>query len=129
MSRFRHLSVRARLIVLGAIGALVFVACSGIASIRFAQMSANTDKVQKAHEIETAVAGAYQQWLVDDDQSNMYAALVALRDPSQQQLAETTWGQVADAYKNATQFVGQARGLATTASERALLGRITSDLS
>src|SRR5581483_6913944 len=88
VQKISNVSVRTRLIALGAIGAVVCLACSIIASIRFGQMKSRANQVQKAHVVEAAVAQAYQGWLFDDDQSNMYAAVVALRDPSQSDLSD-----------------------------------------
>ncbi|HEX4777368.1 MAG TPA: hypothetical protein VFW74_11395, partial [Acidimicrobiia bacterium] len=67
MKRISNFSVRTRLIALGAVGAIVFLACSVLASTRFSQMKSRADDVQKAHEVEASVARAYQQWLYDDD--------------------------------------------------------------
>ena len=129
MKKVPNVSVRTRLIALGAVGAVVFLACSVLASTRFSQMQSRSKDVEKAHEVEADVARAYQQWLYDDDQSNMYAAVVALRDPSQNDLAETTWKQVEDAYGAATKALTQAKANASSAAERKLLDRITTDLA
>ncbi len=129
MQKISNVSVRTRLIALGAVGAVVFLGCSIIASIRFGQMKSRANQVQKAHVVEAAVAQAYQGWLFDDDQSNMYAAVVALRDPSQNDLAETTWNQVEDAYGSATKRLAQAKANTTSSAENKLLDRISSDLS
>jgi hypothetical protein len=44
------------------------------------------------------VGKAYESWILNDDQNNMYAALVALHDPSKAALTQTTWTQAAAAY-------------------------------
>ena len=50
---------------------------------------------------------AYREWILNDDQNNMYAALVALHDPAQQKLAQVTWGQAAAAYQSSDALLGR----------------------
>jgi methyl-accepting chemotaxis protein len=123
-----RVSIRTRLIALGVIGGLCFASGSIFASTQMRSMSSQAQSTAKSHDVEAAVGQAYQQWLTDDDQSNMYAAVEALHDPSQHQLAETTWGQVVTAYKGAVDALKTAQSLATTSTEKQLLTRITSDL-
>jgi methyl-accepting chemotaxis protein len=123
-----RVSVRTRLIALGVIGGLCFASGSVFASMQMRTMSSQARSTAGSHAVEAAVAKAYEQWLYDDDQSNMYAAVEALHDPSQNQLAETTWGQVEGAYNGAVAALTTAQPLATTTTERQLLSRINSDL-
>ncbi len=124
-----RISIRARLVALGLIGALCFVSGSTFASAHLRTMSNQAKAVTRAHAVEAAVANGYEQWLFDDDQSNMYAAVVALRDPSQHALAETTWAQVEVAYKGAVAALKRARPLVQTAAEKKLIARIDTDLA
>jgi methyl-accepting chemotaxis protein len=82
-----------------------------------------------AHTVATAAAQAFEQWTLDDDQSNMYAALVALRDPGQSKLIQTTLKQVHDARTAVDAPLAVVASAATDAESRALLARIRRDLA
>jgi methyl-accepting chemotaxis protein len=75
------------------------------------------------------LSGAYESWLSNDDQNNMYAALVALRDPSQHKLAEATWGQSAADYQDTVQQLTKLRGLLTDRDELAQVAKLRSTLA
>ena len=108
MAYVKRLSIRARMIVLsvGAVGALVVFAFVAITSTQ----SMTSESTQATHDQQafSTLSHAYEAWLLDDDQSNMYAAVLALNDPSQHGLAETTWGQAAAAYADAAKQLDAA---------------------
>src|SRR5579875_2342380 len=108
---------------------LVLFVSVGLAATGFTSMTAQAGRETAAHRLSTAVSNAYEQWTLDDDQSNMYAAVVALRDPAQHSLAETTYGQAAQAYGRALSQLAVAAHLASSNAERTLLRRIRSDLA
>jgi methyl-accepting chemotaxis protein len=83
----------------------------------------------QAHTAATAAAEAFEQWTLDDDQSNMYAALVALHDPRQAKLTQATLQQALDARAAVNGPLAQIEGSATDAQSRALLARIRRDLT
>ena len=93
-----RLTIRARLLVLG-IGAVAMLGALGAVAI-ISMQGMSSQSSQSTHDQNAAqlLSHAYESWILDDDQSNMYAAVLALNDPSQHQLAETTWGQAAAAY-------------------------------
>jgi methyl-accepting chemotaxis protein len=97
--RGRLFGLAAGLTVLGAI--CVVVAVSGLVS-----------QSGKVHAVDTKLKDfrterdAYEGWLTSDDQMNMYAALGALNDPAQRQLANTTWGQVVQGHAQALAALG-----------------------
>jgi len=96
--------------------------------VQFGQVRRNSAQVQRAHVMELAVGHAFEGWLLDDDQSNMYAAVIALHDPAQHALAETTFGQSVAGYQEALSNLEAARALARQASEKAMLAKIGQDL-
>jgi methyl-accepting chemotaxis protein len=123
------LGIRGKLIGLVIALATVSAVCIGVAvnglvnSKRKAQQSESTFGVfQKERD-------AYEGWLTDDDQSNMYAAVVALNDPHQRQLAETTWQQVLKGYQQAASNLNWLAANAPTAGIRAQVGTLRSDLA
>jgi methyl-accepting chemotaxis protein len=106
-----NLSIRARLLVLGA-GAVIALAALGATAIT--TMSGMTSQSTTASSDQSALIvlnDAYANWLLDDDQSNMYAALLALQDPSQHKLAEVTWGQAAQGYSDSMKQLSRLRPL------------------
>jgi methyl-accepting chemotaxis protein len=120
-----RLGVRGRLfglaIALTTLGGIcVLVATSGLISQK-----------GKVHSVDTvfkefsAERDAYEGWLTADDQMNMYAALEVLRDRSQRQLANVTWGQVVSGHRQA---VAQLRWLAANATAAATRARAQSTL-
>jgi methyl-accepting chemotaxis protein len=92
--RGRLFGLAIALVVLG--GVCAIVATSGL----IAQKG-------KVHSVDTVFKDfrtgrdAYEGWLTADDQMNMYAALEVLRDRSQRQLANVTWGQVVSGHQQA----------------------------
>ncbi len=113
----RRLSVRGRLfalaIGLGALGAVcVVVAVSGLLSQGNKVQSVSTTFTDFRTERD-----AYEGWLTADDQMNMYVALAALKDSSQRQLLNTTWGQVVSGH---AQAVSQLSRLAAGAIDPAV---------
>jgi methyl-accepting chemotaxis protein len=124
-----HISVKAKIVTMGLGTMAVFLLSIGLAAGSFATMTAQARQATQAHRLSSAVAKAYEQWTLDDDQSNMYAAVVALRDPAQHALAETTFSQAVQARAAATPQLVLAARLAATPAERALIARIDRDLS
>jgi methyl-accepting chemotaxis protein len=59
----------------------------------------------------------------------MYAAVIALRDRSQHQLAETTWREAAASYHEAFAGLKQLRGMLTDPAQVAVLHRIDASLA
>jgi methyl-accepting chemotaxis protein len=100
-----------------------------LAAASFAGLARQTQAATTAHRLSAAVAAAYVQWTLDDDQSNLYAAVKALRDPARQSLAETTYQQAVQARAAVTPALATARTLAATDQERQLLDRIQADLA
>ena len=129
MRLLRDLSINTKLIVLAAGSVAIFLVCIGMAISSFNTMTGKVAQQRTAREMYQAVSGAYEQWTLDDDQSNMYGAVVALRDPSQHTLAETTFQQAVQARAAANPFLATARRLATTPDEVSLLARISNDLT
>ena len=97
-----RLTIRARLLVLG-VGAVAMLGALGAVAI-ISMQGMSSQSSQSTHDQNAAqlLSHAYESWIIDDDQSNMYAAVLALNDPSQHKLAEQTWGQAASAYADST---------------------------
>ena len=114
---------------MGLVAMLVFLISVGLAAASFAGMTAQARNLTQAHNLSAAVASAYEQWTLDDDQSNMYGAIIALRERKQHALAETTYQQAVQARAAADPYLAAAARLAASPAERALLDRIKGDLT
>jgi methyl-accepting chemotaxis protein len=126
--RFKFHSVRTKLFALGAVFAVVLVIFTVLAANTFSSMTSHSAAAGKASRLEAKVDEAFEEWTVDDGQSNMYVAVLALRDPGQQKLADQTWDQVEQAYRSASAALQSAGRMVTESSERTLLRRATDAL-
>ena len=102
-----NLTIRRRLIALtAALGAvcviLVVVSFSSFSSITSSKSAAADSSSQL-----TVVHDAYEGWLTQDDQSNMYVAVALLQDPSNQGLLNSTWRQALQGEATAKQSIAQ----------------------
>jgi methyl-accepting chemotaxis protein len=82
-----------------------------------------------ARNLTQASASAFEQWTLDDDQSNMYVALIALRDPKQRKLADTTYAQVIKAHDASVAALRDVASYVRTDAERRTLARIRGALA
>ena len=89
---------------------LLVVVCSGVAVANFSQMRTLSKENQTRQLMIKTIDGAYQGWLTNDDQANTYAAIMALRDPAQHDLAETTFAQSKDGYDSAVADLARRSG-------------------
>jgi methyl-accepting chemotaxis protein len=128
-NRLSAFGIRGKLI--GLVIALAAVAGICLAVAVSGLLSART----KAHQSQSTFAlfrterDAYEGWLTDDDQSNMYAAVIALHDPRQDQLAETTWQQALQGYQQANANLASLASSAPTAQIRSMVATLRSDLA
>ncbi len=95
----------------------------------YAPIADRSQAEARAHTVATAAAQAFEQWTLDDDQSNMYVALVALRDSAQTKLMGETLKQVLDARAAVNAPLDSIEYAATDATSRAMLARIRRDLA
>jgi methyl-accepting chemotaxis protein len=123
-----RLSISARLKVLGAGAVAAVAALAIIGSMTMSSMKSQSNKAAADQQTAQVLSHAYESWLLDDDQSNMYAAVVALRDPSKHALAETTFGQAVAGYKGALASLHKLGPMLRTPAERSALNRINADL-
>ncbi len=101
MSRIRSMTLRTRLLLLGGGGVLAVVVLGAVSLFLMSSFKSSTDRNATADEQARLVSHAYESWILNDDQNNMYAALIALHDPSKASLIATTWSQAESAYNNA----------------------------
>ena len=125
---FTNLTIRTRLVALGAIlGALLvilaIVAITGFSSVKSAYVN---DQVPKTN-LNYAIQG-YEGWLTADDQTNMYAALVSLESRSYITLLDQTWKQVLQGRAQASKYVGLLQKSQLTAKDQATVNSLVANL-
>jgi hypothetical protein len=127
--RLPSLTLRARLLLLGggAVLSLVLVAATSAYVMTGIRTKAHTSSSAQAQAI--VLSHAYEGWIRNDDQNNMYAAVVALRDPKQHKLAEVTWGESASAYHQSAADLAKVRRMLKDPRQLAVLARIQKSLA
>ena len=118
----RRKGVRNRLILLVAVVMALSFVTVGIAVSGLLNARAQTDTLGGVYKEYQLASAAQSSWTNVDDQSNMYVALAALKDPSQAQLMSDTWAFVD---KMRAQDVAQLRELAATADDPAVTAKAT----
>jgi methyl-accepting chemotaxis protein len=122
-ARFKFHSVRTKLLALGAVFAVVLIAFVMVAITTFSSMQQRSRQSAVASKLEATVDDAFEKWATDDGQTNMYVAVKALHDSSQDKLADDTWAQVLDAYSGAQASLAKGAKLMTEPAERAAYQR------
>jgi methyl-accepting chemotaxis protein len=124
----RDVRIGTKFTVLGVVLCTLLVAALFLCAHTYAPIAERSRIEAQAHAAASAAADAFQQWTLDDDQSNMYAALVALHDPAQQKLTLTTLQQALDARKAVEAPLRVIQDATTDATSLALLARVRTDL-
>jgi methyl-accepting chemotaxis protein len=127
--KFSALGIRGKLIGLVVALATVSAVCVGVAVAGLLNARTKAHQSQSTFSVFNAERDAYEGWLSDDDQSNMYAAVVALNDPHQRQLAETTWQQALQGYQQANAKLTWLAANSTDPQTRAIVATLRSDLA
>ena len=127
--KFSALGIRGKLIGLVLALATVSAVCVGVAVTGLLNARTKAHQSESTFNLFRTQRNAYEGWLTDDDQSNMYAAVVALNDPHQKQLAETTWQQALQGYQQADSNLKALAAAAPTAAIRSLVATVRSDLA
>lgn len=128
LSRFGGLTVRARLIGLGAtlsllLAVVAVIAVTGVSSIKSAY---NADQIPGNNR--DVVAAAYEGWQQSDDQMNMYAAVQSLRNPANDTLAAATWQQLLEGRALEDKNIALLENGHLTPGQAAILARVRSNL-
>jgi methyl-accepting chemotaxis protein len=127
-SAMTDMSIRKRLVLLGLVSVLACCGLAGYAIWTMRSMSTASNGALQAQNESASVSRMYESFLLDDDQTNMYAAVVALKDPTKKDLAETTWGQAVAGYRDALKELPVVRGLLSDGTESATVSAIESNL-
>ena len=120
---FRSVTLRTRLLMLGAgaVVSLALLAATSATIMTSIRGKTQTSSVDQARSI--VLSHAFEAWIRNDDQNNMYAAVIALRDPKQHKLAEVTWGEAAAAYRESSAQIAKLRPQLSTRPRSPCSGR------
>jgi methyl-accepting chemotaxis protein len=122
--------IRGRLAALVGVIAVLALACVGVAAARMLLILSQAHQARSAPHYALVESKANAGWLLDDDQSNAFAAVSSLRDPTglmpginppetQKQFLAFLWGQVRQGHKEAATSLRWLAKFAPTASIRA----------
>ncbi len=128
-SRVSRLGIRGRLVALVLALATLSVVCVGVGVSGLLSAQSKSQQAATTFKVFSAERGAYEGWLSDDDQSNMYVALAALHDPSQRQQMAAEWQQVPQAYQQARASMSTVSSQAPTPAIRAAAAQTLTDLA
>jgi methyl-accepting chemotaxis protein len=129
LAKLSSLGIRGKLFGLVAALAAVSLVCIGVAVNGLLTARSKSKQSESTFTLFSTERNAYEGWLTDDDQSNMYAALVALQDKSQRALENTTWQQVLQGYQQASAGLNSLAADAPTSAIRADVATLRSDLA
>jgi len=129
LHKLSFVGIRGKLFGLVAALAAVSLVCIGVAVNGLFTARSKSKQSQSTFTLFSTERSAYEGWLTDDDQSNMYAALIALNEPSQHALEDTTWQQVLQGYQQANSDLVWLAAHAPTAEVRADVRTLRSDLA
>jgi methyl-accepting chemotaxis protein len=121
-------SLKSRLSLVAALLAALWALSLVVAVIGLGTAKDKATTASGTFDLLRVESNAYQGWLTDDDQSNMYSALAVLHSGTDDQLMGATWQQVLGGYQAAQQGLSQ---LATSddATIRAEAQTATTDLA
>ncbi|MFN8022319.1 MAG: methyl-accepting chemotaxis protein [Acidimicrobiales bacterium] len=128
MSVLRRVPIRIRLVLLVLAMASISLIATLAASSGFQSTRQASADGESATVSSRALAHAYEGWQWQDDQANMYVAVLSLGDPAQAQLADDTWQESVDGHDTAVAELAVARGQAT-ADEMAAFDQLAADLA
>lgn len=121
-------TVSGRIVRLVVVVQVLWLICVAIIASNARSVSSTEKQQRQIFAAYAAERAAYAGWLTDDDQSNMAAALAALRDPSQRALLKTTWDQVQQGYREAHTNLDELSRL-VPAGLRPAVAQASSDLN
>ncbi len=128
MALLHDLTIKVRVVIAPDLAVGVFLTCVLVAISTFSSLNRASEASLTDQRMLHLVTDAYEQWTIDDDQSNMYVAMVALGDPDQTALTESTWQEAVDAYNTAQADMALLAKEDLDSTEQKLFNRISADL-
>ncbi|MGA2929800.1 MAG: methyl-accepting chemotaxis protein [Solirubrobacteraceae bacterium] len=123
------LNVRGRLLVLVGVCAIACVTTLTVATYGLLVGRSSAGHASMGFNSFAVEQRAYEGWLTDDDQSNMSAALAALRDRAQKPLLDATIAQIAEGHQQALTALALLARNAPSLAIRRQAQRVTRDVA
>ncbi len=108
-AHLRSLSLRGRLIILGGGATAVLLVLTLASTLLMSSFRTLAHTNASREEQARTLSHAYESWIYNDDQNNMYVAVMALKDPSKLKVAERTWQQSLAAYHESESQLSKLR--------------------
>ena len=109
-AHLRSLSLRGRLIILGGGATAVLLVLALASTLLMSSFRTLAHTNASREEQARTLSHAYESWIYNDDQNNMYVAVMALKAPSKLKVAERTWQQSLAAYHESESQLSKLRG-------------------
>jgi diguanylate cyclase (GGDEF)-like protein len=129
MTRLRSLPIGVKFGLLGVFLCASFASALFLCARAYAPIVDRSRDEAQAHAVEAAAAEASGQWTIYDDQLDIYAALIALRDPKQNKLAADAMGEALEARQAIDRHLAATERIAADSESRALVARIRNELA
>jgi methyl-accepting chemotaxis protein len=125
----RSMTLRTRLIALGAVAVISLAVVAGASAVIMTGISGHVRSSTSDQRKSMILSHAFEAWIRNDDQNNMYAAVIALRDPSQHKLADVTWGEAAAGYRESAANLAKLAPMLTNPAQTAELAKTRASLA
>ena len=128
MRKLGSAPVRTRLFVLAGVLLVMWIAAAAVSVIGLLSTRSSADRAAQVFSAFRAERDAYEGWLTQDDQSNMYSALASLHQASQAGLLNQTWQQVLAGHAQAVAQLAKANALTQDPRIHRLITHTAADL-
>jgi methyl-accepting chemotaxis protein len=128
-SGLARLSIVDMVVVLAALSACALVVVLLVSELSARTVGSHANRGRVASSQEKLVDNAEEDWLTDDDQSNMYTSLIALREPSQTAFANATWAQAVAGHSGAVSALSRLDATETDSRLRVLVAETRAALA
>jgi methyl-accepting chemotaxis protein len=125
----RSMTLRTRLIALGTVAVVSLAVVGGASTVIMTGVRSQVHSSTADQRKSLMLSHAFESWITNDDQNNMYAAVIALRDPSKHGLADATWRQAAAGYRRSAADLARLAPLLADPAQRAELAKIRASLA
>jgi len=126
---FAGRGLRGRLLGLAAMAGVLWLVCIGVAATGLTSARSASDRAHTVFEAFRTERDAYEAWMTDDGQTNMYAGFAELHARSQLSSLESTWQQVVGGHQQALALLGTLAAKAPDPSVRQAARSAVADLA
>ena len=128
MPKLKDLKVKTRLFATGILVCVLFGVSTLVVALSFSSVTSLSHQMRAQTQMKRFATQAYQQWLVDDDDANMYILGLEQKTATGRSIAQSNYQQAVVAYKAAAKAAGEAKAGANEPTEVKLTNEIVRDL-